>query len=103
MTWSWSHTDEAYSNAYANVQALDSLTLQAVYAEWRATKFDESGRAELDSGQYDEWLQAARSIPDDMLANEIWQMASERATCDNGGFNAWICPEGCHTVSFDRG
>jgi len=37
-----------------------------------------------------------------VLADFIWEQASEYATCDNGGFNAWMCPSGCgcHCVSF---
>jgi hypothetical protein len=37
----------------------------------------------------------------DLLVDAIWEDMEEWRTCDNGGFNAWACPSGCHTVSFD--
>ncbi len=34
------------------------------------------------------------------ICDFIYERAEQEATCDNGGFNAWMCPSGCHTVSF---
>ncbi len=51
---------------------------------WKITNILDVGLCELDT------------------ADAIWQYASEDLrTCDNGGYNAWMCPWGCHTVSFD--
>jgi len=26
---------------------------------------------------------------------------ADQQHCDNGGWNCWLCPSGCHTVPFD--
>ena len=111
MAWSWSHTNEAYSNAYQNVQNKDREWLEVCYAEWHAAEpYDEDSAmaGELDPNsfneeKYNEALEDVHEneIPNDVLADYIWERMSEAATCDNGGFNAWACPSGCHTVSFD--
>jgi hypothetical protein len=53
--------------------------------------------------RYERALKHAKTMPDDVLADFIWEKASEFATCDNGGFGAWMCPHGCgpHCVSFN--
>lgn len=109
MTWSWSHTNEAYDNAYKNVQNKDREWLEVCYAEWHAAEpyDDDSAMAgELDPNsfneeKYNEALAEAKDMSDDVLADYIWQRMSEVAVCDNGGFNAWACLSGCHTVPFD--
>lgn len=54
----------------------------------------------FDSEAYAIALEESRSLPIDTLADYITERAETTATCDNGGFNAWVCPSGCHTVSF---
>ena len=109
MAWSWSHTGEAYAAAERNLRRLDRGTLLDIAAEWSAYRpgdgaadsegfvlsLYESARADL----------AHDDIASDDLADHIWDRASDFATCDNGGFNAWLCPFGCgpHTVPFDDG
>lgn len=106
MAWNWSHTQEAYSNARANLEELPLPTLHVIYAEWRASGY---GTAKFDcvcpdhnSRKYWDALRYACELPADILVDIIWQWCEEYAVCDTGGFNAWVCPHGCHTVSFDR-
>lgn len=105
MAWEWSHTTEAYSNAYENILDLNHDTLSVVYAEIRAKRWDDENPDETssyDNGKYEEFLEEGKELTNDILADFVWQFAEEYRTCDNGGFNAYICPHGCHTVSFGR-
>jgi hypothetical protein len=106
MAWGWSHSNEAYADAYANLQGLDREALETILAEWRCYSPD---HADADSEGFvaDRYAQVYADVtgaayPTDVLADSIWDSASELATCDNGGWNAWVCPYGCHTVSFTR-
>lgn len=104
MAWSWSHTPEAYDNAHDNLLDLPVDTLRVIYKEWRTHI--------LSVGQDDAaWLATYENASNftemsDMtnreIADAIWEWANEQRTCDNGGWNAWMCPYGCHTVPFDR-
>lgn len=110
MAWSWSHTDEAYYNANENLRDKNREWLEVVFAEWHATEcYDEdhplAGQLDINSfneEKYNDALKNAKDLPLDVLADYIWERMSEEATCDNGGFNAWACPSGCHTVPFSR-
>ena len=105
MAWEWSHSNDAYENAYANLSNQDREFLEVVFAEWEATPKNDDGMylsSDLDLEIHDEKLKAAKELPTDVLVDYIWDKASEHATCDNGGFNAHMCPHGCHTVSFDQ-
>jgi hypothetical protein len=106
MAWSWSHTQQAYANAEANLRTLPKETLEIIFAEWRAAQ-GKHGVIDpvcpnFSERKYDRALKHAKTLPDDVLADFIWERASEFATCDNGGFEAWMCPHGCgpHCVSF---
>lgn len=102
MAWSWSHTDEAYENARLELDQKSTKWLMEVYVEWKCHYVDEYGNPEMDitpemvAKAEDE----AKSLPISAIIDFIWERMSENATCDNGGFNAWACPFGCHTVSF---
>ena len=104
MAWEWSHTPEAYEAAYQNLLQLDFATLRTIWAEWQACDHPDDDAQTFDETKYDTAIHNAGKIHTEALANDIWTNASEQATCDNGGFNAWLCPFGCgcHTVSFDR-
>ena len=106
MAWSWSHAQEAYVTAEQNLRQLDKETLEIIYAEWRAAQ-GKGGvidpiDADFNERKYHRALKYAQELPAETLADFIWEKASEQATCDNGGWNAWLCPYGCgcHTVSF---
>lgn len=106
MAWSWSHTHEAYVNAENNLKALEREKLVVIFAEWRASQNRKGEYTDdFDKRRYERalrWASDPNNISDEALAEFIWERASELATCDNGGFNAWMCPFGCgcHTVSF---
>lgn len=101
MAWSWSHTAEAYDNARQNIENKDREWLEVCWAEWRAAEPKEYSEHEFNEKKYAKALVKAKKLPGDVLASDIWDKASEFATCDNGGFNAYCCPWGCHTVPFD--
>lgn len=104
MAWSWSHTAEAYQDAYLNVRDLPRETLVEILAEWHAR--DEGSPDGFNAEAFeDERARLAGDLPTtDVLADYVWELASDQQTCDNGGFSAWLCPYGCgpHTVAFDR-
>ena len=106
MAWSWSHTQQAYADAQENLSGLDRETLEIIFAEWRAAQgkhgaIDAVSPAFSDR-KYDRALKHAKTLTHDTLVEFIWEKAYEFATCDNGGFEAWMCPHGCgpHRVSF---
>ena len=103
MAWSWSHTQEAYDAAKANCYALDHETLTVIWAEWRAYAH-QSGVGSFDADNYQRALNSGGKLPTDVLAQEVWEKAEAQATCDNGGWNAWLCPYGCgpHCVPFTK-
>lgn len=104
MAWSWSHTTEAYQNAETNTHGLALKTLQVIWAEWKAHTSREDDEAGFNEEKYKAALRLAHGKSATALAEDIWQWASELATCTNGGFEAWLCPFGCgcHMVPFDR-
>lgn len=103
MAWSWSHSQEAYANAQANLEELPLETLRVIEAEWRALMVPVETRT-FSQSKYVRAIKAieGENLSAEDLAADIWVSASEQATCDNGGYNAWMCPFGCHTVSFDN-
>jgi hypothetical protein len=103
MAWSWSHTQEAYDNVRDNLCSLPEAALHVIFAEWAASvnTTEESYRAEFDADLYAEGLAEARETPIDMVQAEVWEKVKALAVCDNGGFEAWVCPYGCHTLPFD--
>jgi hypothetical protein len=102
MAWQWSHTAEAYADAYANVMALPRADLEVIFAEIKAAKPREYGEPDFVKARYAKALREARKLPDDILADAVWSFAEEHRTCTNGGHRAHVCPWGCHTVAFDR-
>lgn len=123
MAWSWSHTQEAYDNARRNLEELPREELEIIYAEWQAclkeneyqkriweldVEFSKTtfSAPEFDNNawcqdNYDIAIDAAKDLAADVLVDQIWGWAESQAVCDNGGFNAWMCPTGCHRVPFD--
>src|SRR5262245_38923462 len=100
MAWSWSHTSEGTANAYDNLHGMPHEWLAVCRAEWTASRAGDYGQYHLRLNRWEKNLAFAKTLPDDTLADDIWTRASEFQTCDNGGFNAWCCPYGCHTVPF---
>lgn len=112
MAWSWSHTANAYDAARQNLEAMPLEKLEVIFAEWRAAQGKGGIIHDSDSfneKKYNRALAHAKSLSKlgtgfahEQLVEFIWEKASEAATCDNGGFLAWMCPSGCgcHCVSF---
>lgn len=108
MAWGWSHTHEAYAYAREQIHNLPLPTLLEIYAEWRAKQLSaDRGRSTA------HWFKSIRHALTQgarfvarrgtyELAETVWLLASEQATCTNGGWEAWVCPHGCgcHMVPF---
>jgi hypothetical protein len=105
MAWSWSHSAEAYADAEKNLADESDGWLATALAEFRFHDDEEtvpylSPISEVLLNGYTR--QALEQYGKDELVDLVWEKASEQRICDNGGFNAWMCPYGCHTVPFDR-
>ena len=106
MAWSWSHTQQAYADARENLSNLERETLEVIFGEWRAAQgkhgLIDPVSAAFSQRKYERALKHSKTLAHDTLVEFIWEQASEFATCDNGGFEAWMCPFGCgpHCVSF---
>jgi hypothetical protein len=105
MAWEWSHTNEAYAYAEACVEKLSAARLKEIWAEiqvWKAVRGPLS--QELYESKYKEAAAMLARDKDSVVAS-IWEFAAEFRTCDNGGWNAWLCPYGCagHKVPFGPG
>lgn len=101
MAWGWSHTVEAYANAEENLRSLPKEKLEEIFAEWRAA--DGKGEDRFNTKRYDKACKWARTQTAETLADLIWPKVEQQALCSNGGHQAWVCPYGCCTVSFDKG
>lgn len=97
MAWEWSHTQEAYDYAKQRLLGTRTGVLQVIYAEWRISEAPRGGNPDDCTEGY---IEQASRLEHDVLAHLVWEKASEQRICDTGGFNAWICPWGCHTVPF---
>lgn len=102
MIWRWNHSNRSYGNAKANLSDLCHETLAVIYAEIKACRVLASGENKLDELEYKDELILARGMSSLSLVNLIWESMNSYRLCDEGGFNAYCCPYGCHTVSFDR-
>ena len=107
MAWGWSHTQEAYRDAEHNLSNLSNERIAVIWAEWNAADPGEYGGFEFNTRKYRREIRRAhswirRERRSEMLES-IWEHAKDNATCDNGGWNAWLCPFGCgcHCVPFD--
>ena len=108
MAWEWSHTPEAYTNAYEQTKRLPRATLLTILREWSYDDRDKANR--LPKRAISEKTGRARGfrrpaglwrLDRDTLADLVWQRAEEQRRCTNGGWEAYLCPEGCHRVPFD--
>jgi hypothetical protein len=100
MSWEWSHTSEAYGNAYANVRRLPREELLEILGEWRYYRREHRGI----TGPTPFKLHASiLELDTDTLADMVWAFMEGYRRCSSGGWRAYACPDGCHTVSFDDG
>lgn len=100
MSWEWSHTPDAYADARDQVFALPRQTLLTILREWayhdRETSRD--GRYRKPSFRLPAGI---RQLSTEALADLVWDRAEAHRTCTNGGWEAYVCPDGCHTVPFE--
>lgn len=107
MAWEWSHTDDAYADARAQVQQLPRETLLTVLREWTYHDREAAGRlrgpAIGPSGRVRGFRlpPGVRRLRRETLADLVWERAEAHRTCSNGGWEAYICPDGCHRVPFE--
>jgi len=104
MAWSWSYSDEGLSAIMAGIENLPLDDLITCYAEFEAYRLRNRSNVKFDFNRtaYRRGLHQARLIADtgeDILVSAIQSRAEELATSDNGGWNAYVCPYGCHTVN----
>lgn len=107
MAWSWSHSAEGLSAARDNLSKMPKDKLEIIFAEWRAAQRKHGvieNCGDFDERKYDRALAYAKTLDHDTLVDFIWDKAEEASTCDNGGFELWMCPSGCcsHCVSCDE-
>ena len=109
MAWEWSHSQEAYDNARENLDNLDILDIYDIWAEIQTcyalnvdNEYPTQDTHSFDESIYEQFTSISYNIPDHILRDFIWDVMNDFRTCDNGGFNAWCCPYGCHTVPFDK-
>ena len=102
MVWQWSHTAEGIDNARTRLELKSRRWLVTVYAEWQARICHEDDEDEFSDPKYRAARKEARQLDDEMLIDAIWNCMCELEYCDNGGFQAWACPFGCHTLSFSQ-
>jgi hypothetical protein len=102
MTWEWSHSSEAYNSAYENLHQCDREFLEVCFAEIKAARYRGNGHWELNLQRYAEYLPFAKTLANETLADAIWEFARKLRECDNGGYNAYVCPFHCHEVSFSE-
>ena len=121
MAWEWSHTQEAYEYVRCRLYKMAKAKLHVIWAEWKTYHHaQEVAQAEaeaegeellLPSDDFDqdyyktqlkEARQVSKKVGTEPLADDIWNWASNFATCTNGGHQAWMCPYGCdpHMVPF---
>ncbi len=103
MSWEWSHAPAAYVYARKNLGKLSKKKLNIIYAEIHSANVDEYGNvsestSDMDIDEYNIKLKKAKTLQKDVLVDFIWDFMEKFRTCDNGGFNAYCCPFGCHTV-----
>jgi hypothetical protein len=107
MSWEWSHTADAYDNARAHVEQLPRLELLTILREWAYQDREQAGKlrgaAIGPTGRVRGFRLPAglRKLTRDTLAELVWARAEAQRTCSNGGHEAYLCPDGCHTVPFD--
>lgn len=116
MAWEWSHTNEAYENARQNVRDLPRAELLTILREWAYHDREEQDTLRFSASRPQVWTDSqgktrvrgfrlpngVRRLATDELADLVWERMEDHRTCSNGGHEAYACPDGCHTVSFDR-
>jgi hypothetical protein len=99
--WEWSHSPEAYDNARENLHGLSHEELVEIMLEWVAYEAAGGSNSVMDADFDAVDRSKFESLPQDVLADAIFNKAEELSSSDNGGHHLWMCPYGCHKVSAD--
>jgi hypothetical protein len=95
-----SKADAANDGDIEAVEWLVVVWSEFVASNWREDRVTTG----LDLRKYERAIARAKrqseSLGYDKLATDIWNWSSELATCTNGGWDAWVCPFGCHLLPF---
>jgi len=100
MTWEWSHTQEAYDYVEDQIWRMDKETLQTIWAEWQMYHYCDQDMYAWHDQAYAVFVWLANRMLREQLAEVIWSGAHVQRLCTNGGWEAWVCPYGCHLVPF---
>jgi hypothetical protein len=108
MAWEWSHSAEAYDNVRTAIAAMPAEELIEIKLEWLAycdKRISDEDRQHGEPANFRRtekrkayWQGHCEKMGTEHLADDIYDMAENHATCDNGGHDMWVCPYGCHTV-----
>lgn len=105
MTWEWSHSPDAIDAAAYNLSKLPMAELKDIAREWAHHDREARGIIRQRAGSV---RPAGFRLPSslarasrDALITWIWERMEAHRTCDTGGFRAYACLYGCHTVPFD--
>jgi len=118
MSWSWSYSQEGYQNIHDNIHRMSREDLIVCLAEFAAHEKRPEDWDDEEDGDWEEYRMMHEPFDDaefekvkkrltescldaETFADEVSRKAAEYAVSDNGGFNAYVCPYGCHTVSLD--
>ena len=112
MAWEWSHATEAYQEARELLGQKSLAYLTECLAECTASTRDENYNWDFDGDAFNTNLAQLKADDNlsksagvhhltrrENLADRIWHYAEEVRTTDNGGYNFWMCPYGCHVVT----
>jgi len=120
MSWEISHSAEAWSNAYANLEDKTQKWLAEACATVAADRQESLDKTFWDAcwdlgiddsnidnvpnwrWSYDRALSQLADVPHDVLVDEAFRYIEANNTCDNGGFNFYVDTGGFYTVSCDR-
>ena len=104
MIWPLSHSEDGLHNAQLNIQSRSREWLEEVAAEWAVyEKVDNTEDFEVFQELMDEELLRLKEVPQEALADFVFDKAVEQGDCTNGGWELYCCPYHCapHTVGFD--
>ena len=112
MTWSWSHTPEAYEGFRSQLHVQERDWLIEVYSEWKAKPFPghfhpkshSISTVDFDEARAERAKASVHDLSNDALADRIYDLAERQALCTNGGWKGWSCPYGCdiHMLPFNH-
>lgn len=105
MTWKWNHNQKALDIFRNTVDAWETSRKIEICSEWSAfyqqrgyDDYEEDDPNYFNEVVYESSLSFWGNQNEDTLTDAIVASAEAHAVCDNGGFDLWACPYGCHRV-----